>query len=476
MTNSDVIYSQFSWESLSHKEQLSLMDEYFGNNSLYEATRLLKYYLGVWNENIRPLRSPVNRSVGFYVSKVAVGEPKIASANKSQAVVDAVSQILENSNFQTVKPLHVKAMSLYGDLFRKAVVVGGKPFHEMIETSSVTEFKEDTRGHMLSIRIDTPILVDDQQRFRTEYWTVEDNVPYVAVWEHMLNETTPLDQLGDPIQFTPLSRFGIDFVPIVRSPFRNDGGAWGSNACQHALLKVDEANRMATRLHQILYRFNKPTWAVSSNQVADDGSPIPAPKIKNATNTGKTDLEIRDDSILYLPGVSSIDSLIPDIKYDAALAILQSQEKELTKDLPELLFYDLPEAADLSGKAIRNMLGAAVDRATQAGSNFTEGTVRLNMMCMTLGQFDGAFSGLGEFDSGDLKHSLKFGDPFPMDALEKGQALQALTSGGLPLRAAMKELNFSDEEIDEAVAEKEKERQQAQANMLAQQSFRNSGE
>jgi len=47
MADSNVIYAQHDWDSLTRREQLDLMDEYYGNNSLYESTRLLKYYLGV---------------------------------------------------------------------------------------------------------------------------------------------------------------------------------------------------------------------------------------------------------------------------------------------------------------------------------------------------------------------------------------------------------------------------------------------
>lgn len=456
MANDNVIYSQFSWVNMGHKEQLSLMDEYYGNNSLYEATRLLKYYLGVWNEDIRPLRTPVHRSVEFFVAKIAVGEP-VVSAN-SQAVADAAKQIMEWSNFQIQKPVHVREMSKYGDLFRKVVSENGKVWQEVVGASVVTDFKEDARGFLTEIRLDIPVEDDNMQKIRTEFWTVNDTLPYMAIWEHNLNENTPLEQLGDPIFYSPLYKFGIDFVPFVRTPFQSDGSGWGRNCVEHALIKVDEANRQATRLHQILFRYNKPTWTVSANQVMPDGTPMPPPRFKQGTNTEKTDLEVRDNTILELPGVSKIDSLIPDIKYADALAILQSQEKELEKDLPELLYYSLPEGANLSGKAIRTLLGAAVDRATQAQSNYVEGTVRANQMAITIGQFQGIFpSSLGTFDGGQLVHSIKFGDPFPMDVQEIGQALQALTSGGLPFKLALKKLNFSEEEINEAVAEKERE-------------------
>ena len=446
----DIIYSQFDFDKLSRPEQIDILEVYYANNSLYEATRMLKYYLGVWSEDIRPLRTPVQRSVGFYVAKIAIGEPKISSTNAS--VRDAVSQIMENSNFQVVKPLQVQRMALHGDLFRKAVVENGKPFHEVIETRNVTSYVEDNRGFLQEIRIDTPIEVDGVDKTRTEFWTVLDNIPYMAIWEHQMNSNTPTDQLGDPIFYRPLSKLGIDWVPFVRSPFKNSGRPWGDSCVQHALLKVDEANRQATRLHQTLFRYNKPTWVVSANGSNADGTAKKAPKIKSATDADKRDVTVRDNTILYLDGEAKIDSLIPDIDYKGALDILLSQEKELEKDLPELLYYSLPDSANLSGEAIRNLLGAAVDRAQQGQSNFVEGTVRLNQMCITLGQVQGVYpASLGTFDAGSFKHSIRFGEQFPVGAGEKATTLASLVNalGQENLKLAMQLSGYSEEEVAE---------------------------
>ncbi len=63
-------------------------------------------------------------------------------------------------------------MSLHGDLFRKVVPQNGKVWHETVEAEYVTDFTEDTRGFMTSIRIDTPIESEGVDKIRTEYWTV----------------------------------------------------------------------------------------------------------------------------------------------------------------------------------------------------------------------------------------------------------------------------------------------------------------
>ncbi len=447
MANSNIIYPQLDWSNLSRVEQIEKMDLYYSNNDAYEAARLLAYWNGTWNEDIRPIRTPVHRSVEFFVNKIAIGDPMVSA--KNQALTDAVGQILDWSNFQIQKPMQIRNMAKYGGSFRKAISQEKKVRFQSIETKEVTSVKHDGMGNVVEIRIDTQVVENGRDMTRTEFWTVLDTLPYMAVWLHTNQTEVPIDRLGDPVEFAPLSAFGIDFVPFVHDRFVADGG-WGMNCVEHALLKVDEVNRQATRLHQILYRFNKPLWAVGANQVASDGSPIAPPKMKQGTNTDKTDIDVRDNTILYLPGLATIESLIPQIDYKAALEILQSQEKELEKDLPELLYYSVPERAEMSGKALRTLLGGAIDRAIQAQANFVESTVRLNQMCVTLGQFHGIFPAeLGSFDDGSTNHSIRFQEQFPLDGSEKASTLASLVGamGQENLKLAMSLAGFSEEEI-----------------------------
>lgn len=445
MAQSNIIYPQFAWNGLTRRQQLSLMDEYYGNNDLYENTRILRHYLGVWNEDIRPLRSPVHRSVEFFTAKVAAGEPTISAYNKNQALHDAIEQIMDWSNFQVMKPLHVRNMAKYGDLFRKVVSESGKVWHEMVDTADVQDFKEDARGFLTEIRIDTPFKDLGRNMTRTEFWTVNDAIPYMAIWEHSLSEDATLEQIqrsGDPIEYHPLSDFGIDFVPFVRSTFSDNGQKWGINCVEHALLKVDEANRQATNLHQTLFRYGKVKWLVSANQVNDDGSPVASPDVSN--------IEMRDNDIMAVGGKTTVDALVPNIDYQAALNVLLSQEHELEKDLPELAYYSLPDkGVDPSGKALRTILGAAIDRANQAQASFVEGTIRLNQMAITVGEFQNIFQSLGTFDDGSLAHSIMFKDAFPVDISEMATTLQSLVTAGIPLAIAMGMCGFSQEAIDQ---------------------------
>jgi hypothetical protein len=61
---------------------------------------------------------------------------------------------------------------------------------------------------------------------------------------------------------------------------------------------------------------------------------------------------------------------------------------ELQQDLPELAYNRISEASDLSGRALRYMLEAAVSRLLEARGNGEAAFVRANEMCLSIGQFN----------------------------------------------------------------------------------------
>ena len=68
-------------------------------------------------------------------------------------------------------------------------------------------------------------------------------------------------------------------------------------------------------------------------------------------------------------------------------------------------------------------------------------------MAMTIGSFQGIFPSLGNFDDGSLSHSIRFQDPFPMDAGEKSATLKGYTDTGMSLKVAMQFAIFSEDQI-----------------------------
>jgi len=445
----------YSMANLSVHDVYEKLMAYY-DNAPYAGVQATSHWQGQWLEAIKPLRTSVHRSVEFFVARLCQGE-LVISADK-EAAQDSIEQFLKWSNFESKKRTYIRSLALFGDLFLKVVSTRKKIYSESIDPRNVTDFKVDHRGFIQEIRIDVPMVDDQRQAYTyTEYWNKE----YFASWNHHYGAGASLEQLGEADQFFFLAQMGIDFVPIVWIPFNQVPGKDRGESCvSHALSKIDEANRISTRLHQMLWRYNKPTFVVSANAVDKNNRPLPAPVIKGKSSSEERDLDILEKEIVYLPGMTSIESLIPQIDYAAALSVVRAMEEEIERDLPELRYFSLKES-DLSGKAMKTLLAPSLDRAGEAKSNLEAGLVRLNEMALTIGKFLGLFPSVGSYENGDFGHAVDLGDAFTTDMSEKASELKALTDAGVPLGTAMKICGFSEEVTAEAVATKNQETDKA---------------
>jgi hypothetical protein len=434
-------------------EQSQLFDKLvklYSNNGYYESNyksilytsrnkNLNKYSPELVDKQLKPLRTVVNRSVEFYVSKIS-SNMQVTSEN--QAIKDAIEQFFKWSNFPAIKPVSLRNMTLLGNVFFKVNANKSKVFVELVDPRYITELELDSRGYITEIRIDIPI--EDNKTF-TEYWNKAEG--YFATWEHV-GENLDLDALGTPTNMGYLAELGIDFIPVVQVKFKDVGDTWGLSCVNHALDKIDEANRQASRLSDLLFRYNKQTTVISSENKDSTGRPIPTPKLKEGEQLfGST-----DESLLYLNN-ATISSLIPDINYDSALNILNAMMDEIKQDLPELNYYSMKES-NTSGKALKMLLSSAIDRATEAQSNYIQGLVRVCEIALTLGSFWNLFT-LGTTYENGYDFEIVVEDMFPMDDSDKAELLKNLTVAGLALETSLKMLGYDQEFITLALLEKQ---------------------
>jgi hypothetical protein len=424
-------------------------------------------------DTTRRLRTVVNRSVEFYASKMIPGD-KITTIAKNAQIETAIQTVLETSNFQANKPAMLRHLALYGDQFTRVRGEEDKVMLEDIKPRYVTDFSEDSRGFLQTIRIDIPTVDENGHAILyTEYWDLES----YRVWEGHHTTDTEIEQLGEPKEILTLAELGIDFIPIVHTKFKNTGAKRGQSAVYHALDKIYEANRLATRLNDLQFRHNKPIWAALANDKDSEGRPRPAPRIKTSSGDASIDEATKEfllGDVVSMPGMSRIEPLIPGINYEHALQVLNAQMEELEQDLPELRYYSIQENDQLSGEAIQKLLGAAVDRALEARNNFVSSLKRMNAMALTIGIHIGIFSAsLGSFDAGDFQHDIVLDEMFGEGINGRATTLKMLVDATVPLAIAMKKTGFSQEEIDEAVAIQQEER--AQMNAALVQNNQNQG-
>lgn len=442
-----------NFDNLDTHTKFEVLERYYKNNDLYTKDASLSLYLGLWREPMKGLRTCVHRSVEFYAAKICSDSPVVIA--KSDAVKEAAQKFLKWSSFDSMSRVAIRQDALYGNVFQKMVITPDKIYNELIEPEYVTTFEEDSRGNILSIRIDVPTDGENMTATTyTEYWEGGPN-GYVASWTHASFGNMRLDAMGTPDTFNYLREWGIDFVPIVHTKFKSFGDKWGAGSVNHAITKIDEANREATRISQIMFRYNKPIMAVMANSETPDGRPLPPVTVGNGLPVNNiSDSTNSDNDLISLPGKSSIESLIPDIKYDAYLKLLENMETELEKDLPELRYYSLKEG-QLSGKAISFLLAGALDTAREAQSSFVSSQERLIEMAITMGKFARIFPAtVGSYESGDFQVRLMFPsiEPSPSSD-EKATTLKTLRDAGVPMYTAMKIAGYSEEEVSDARAE-----------------------
>jgi len=446
----------------------AVLERYYDNNGLYDALAQLLRVNGLWMQGMKPLRNPANRAVEFHVSHLWPGAlPRAMPISaKKPGVVNAIAQVWDWSNWGNEKQLAARKFANLGDLFLKVPTHRGvngevsQVFLQVLEATNVIDFRKDARGFLTYIRIDTFQMREtkegSEQIVRTEIWNkAEDRY---RIYEHTKAKGTPIKQLGDATIDKPIQEsFGFDFIPIVHAKFRDLGEARGGNCYVHALDKIDEANMMATRLHQILFRYNKPTTVVMANSEDSSGRPLPAPTVMDRDNNSEEEGPIKqgDEDVWELPGYSKLEHLVPNLQYADALSILNGQVQELENDLPEILYYELKEKGELSGKALQTMLSGAVDRALEARGNAETALIRAQQMALTIGQlrelegFDASV--IGTFENGDFIHSFLERDVIPLSKQDQSAGIKADVDAGMSTPFAMKRYGFSQEEIDEVL-------------------------
>jgi hypothetical protein len=436
-------------------------------NNLYEA--LYALYNNddaiVPDDTTRRLRTVVNRSVEFYAAKMIPGqEIKVMTGEDEETqnteLQDAIQQVIKDSNLANNKAPMIRGFSLYGDSFIRVRGDKEKTYLEDLSVFYVTDFSEDSRGFLTYLRIDIPILDDnDLPANYTEYWDLDTQT--FQSWQGQTNRTTPIKEMGSPKEVMLFSELGIDFIPVVHTKFRDNGDPRGQGCVYHALDKVYEANRVATRLHDLLFAFGEPVFIASANSTDAQGRPLPPPRVDSSAGNSPVPSSPTIGGVLgqifgrliSLPGLSTITSLIPPIDYADALAILNAQMEELEKDLPELRWYALSptEQSAMSGAALRTLLGAAVDRANEARNNFLASLSRAFEMALTIGIYNGVFpASLGTFDSGDFDHELQVDSAWGESVSDKADIMAKLTGGGMPAKAAMRLAGFTEAQVEEA--------------------------
>ena len=480
----------------SPRDWYDVLRAYYESNALYNILRDARVVAGLNDEAMRSIRNPAFRAVEFHASHLWPGAlPDALPIETENAQLEpAIQQVWNWSNWGAKKQVVARNFPLYGDWFAKIRSTGDalplserRVWFQHLAPQAVTDYSKDDRGFLTYIRIDVPKITTDSAGAVTERWS------HVEVWDKASGTYRQWHHTGDSVdtaveqltglvaQFSIMEYAGVDFIPIVHAPFRDVGDARGVGCFVPVIDKIDELNRIASRLHQMGFRNMRNLFASLRTGTDSANRPLPAAQVgkafASATQYNKdgqvTNGAARVDdaeTFIDLPGSTSIESLVPDLKYEALLEIARDQLEEIADDLPEIRWYALSkQGADLSSRAIRLLLAPAIARAEEARGNAETALVRADQMALSMGQAIGLFGGIGTFDGGDFEHSFAERDIMPLNDLDKAeadrsraQAAQAYRAAEIPLMTiltdvmdkteqdARKILRIASQEADEA--------------------------
>lgn len=469
-------HTRAEWMEESPSRLYSILRAYYSNLDVYDDVQAALWERGI-GRDVRALRNPANRTVEFYASKLWPGTlpEALPIVTENERIVEPIERVWKWSNWGMQKQVAARQMAIYGDLFIKVSQTEDRSRvnFEVIKPEYVVDFDTDLRGYVTYARIDVPINVREGDKLvehtHVEVWDKE----LYRRWEIRGTASSEVGSLGTPSEEIPIRQWGLDFVPLVHAKFRDVGDLRGHGSFTHALDKIDEANRQSTRLHQMLFRHNKPTWALSAIGQDAAGRPLPPPVMKGTDGVvSATSVKISDEEFVSLPGNSTLLSMVPDVNYADALAVLQDMMAEIGRDLPELAYYQLREMNTISGVAVRTLLSDAIDRLLEARGNAEGGLVRANQMALTIGAHAGLFADLGgTYESGDFDHSFEERDVISLTEDEQARVERQESDTrlvrmqvGISQRQALEELGYDAEDIERMVVERETE---AAANLEA---------
>lgn len=453
-----------------------LLKALYDDNGLYDTVARALRDQDEWVQALKPLANPTNQIVEFYAEHLLADldiEKHIETEN--QAIVEPLTQVWRWSNFDAKKILLGRITPQLGDGFIRVEMPDAKDQvrMELIDPEHVVDFDVDQRGYITWIRIEVRyargddrdingqlrefhhVEVWDKWSERYRRWEIDANRP--ALLE------SDLSKLGTPLEDRTFESMGITFVPIVHVPFRDVGETRGQAAVWPSIDKIVELDTIVTALHQNYFAYDRPTWAIESMGMDQQGRFTPPPPVSAGQSpSGSTSNDVvylGRDRLWRLPAGWSLKSTVPEINFDAGLAQIRDYWTTLERRQPELLYSRISDLAsgDVSGRAIRFMLSGAITRAMMARFNLEQGLVRAHQMALTMGAKAGLFKNLGgKFEDGGFDHSFKAREIIPISDFEKaetdqaqGQAAQAWQTAGLPLSEILKRNGYTDEQIVE---------------------------
>lgn len=439
------------------------------NNSVYRNVNhwaqsyrnqygLYRYIRGVYNPSARIGNFWKTAVWGGRLDPRAGPNGAIPIETDNEDLRRAIAQIWTWSNWAQNKDITALKGSIFGDigLYIRDDVDRGQVYIEVLEPASLADITLDSRGYVKAYTLEETRDLNGKSVIYRETAERESGTQNVIYRTYVDNR--PYAWNGNDAEWkTPYG-----FIPLVLIQHIAVGRDWGLSEYETGRAKIDEANDLASKLHDQIRKIVDPVFLVTGGRLdSQNGSKTSIP---GATPTANNPQPGREDvNILTGPAGADVKPFIAPLDIEQTSKEIQNVLRELELDYPELeLTRTWLDKSDLSGKALRTARQRTDIKAQDIRGRYDAALVRAQQMAVAIAgwrglpEFDGF--GLDSYAAGVLDHQVADRPVFardPMDDLEERaefwNVVTSIQATGGSLEAALLELGWDEQRAKEFV-------------------------
>jgi hypothetical protein len=453
----------------------------------------------------RSIFSPAYRLVEFWSSHIlggsldplagdGVARPSaLPIVTENEAIRAPIAQVWRDSNWQAKKEIWTRFGAAMGD---SAVMVVDDPAKQkvqlrVIDPRTLRDVTRDAFGNVIAYILEErkpdpesrsvsglpayAIYTEACERIgeTIRYSTFRDGRPYD--WREYPD--------GDPRAGTMVEwTEDYGFVPLVFVQHRDVGLGWGWSELQPSLSKLHELDDMASKLDDWVRLAVDCPWLFTGVVAPGRSGPMGVTADNELMVGGDDDGAPKGREripILYANAADArAQALVAPLDVGAVSAHVASLLDELHADHPELVADNV--GANASGEARKVAREKVEATVVQRRSGYDDAMVRAHQMAISIGaqkSYPG-FQGFTpeSYGRGELDHSVGARNVFSVDqeaqtreTLARAQVVQMLTVAGISRESAMRQAGWSEAEIVQEIAAKDRENAAALQRIVDQQ-------
>jgi len=432
----------------------------------------------------RPIYNPISRLVELEAAKAYGGaldwddfsHGAIPLQNADDRIVAAVRQVFKWSNWGQRKTLYARNASRFGDSVINITTdfLSQKLRLELLHPGVLKDIETGPTGFAKSVVIE----YERQEPADEKPWL------YTLVIDEDRFATY---KDGEPFAFhaDPFGRLTAEwanpygFVPVVPAQSLDVGERWGATSFHASIEKIEEANDLASILHdQVRKAVTAPYYlagVTSLDQIKEDVAAV-----------GDDDAEDEEGEaarssvpVILGPEGSTAQILVANINIADSLQTLERLLDEIEDDIPQLsLNHMRRQGGDLTYPGVTTAYDDAISRIQEFRANVDGGLLRALQMAISIGAYH-RFEGFRPFSLDSYRQgALDFQiaeRPVVRDSLSKRDQVELYTQTNAPDEWSWELLGRTAEEIAQAKTQQADTARQVAAQLIGVMAAQNGG-